>query len=211
MSGHFRLEFCNLTSKEIHVLQLLLQKNPTITELSINGNPNKVQNHHLLLQQAHLIHLSMRFCQINQHGASKIADELKFAFGQSLSHLNLSSNFLYDEGAQYMADFLRVNRNLVGLNLADNFITDKGCMALMEVLQKFPLRHDEIVLRRNRILSYCARRNELVCFSSSFLLLKYNFFPLQIQMHSKAFLPSTHTISKSTIGKSSSQTVKRKG
>lgn len=159
---NFRLDFCNLYSQEIQILQKILQKHHTITEISINGNPNQYQNYNLLLQQTNLTSLSLRFCKINKIGAAKFAEELKIPYGHTLTHLNLSSNFLGDEGVKYIADFLRINRSLLYLNLADNFITDKGCMTLMEVLQKFPLTHEEIVVRRARLFDFYRRKNEMV-------------------------------------------------
>lgn len=116
----------------------------------------------MLLQQTNLTSLSLRFCKINENGAAKLADELKTPYGHTLTYLNLSSNFLEDEGVKYIADFLRINRSLLYLNLADNFISDKGCIMLMEVLQKFPLTHEEIVVRRARLFDYHRRKNEMV-------------------------------------------------
>lgn len=144
----------------------MLQKHQNITEISANGNPNKYQNHYLLLQQTNLTSLSLRFCKINENGAAKLAEELKIPYGHTLTHLNLSSNFLGDEGLKYIADFLRINRCLLYLNLADNFITDKGCIKLMEVLHKFPLTHEEIVIRRERLFDYHRRKNEMVFIKS---------------------------------------------
>lgn len=159
----FRLEFCNISSTEIKILYLILQKNNSITELNIIGNPNKSQNFYLLLRNTKLKSLSMRFCKINEDGIAKIAQEIKSPYGLPLTHLNLSSNFISDEGVLHIANSLRENRCLKYLNLADNHITDVGCITIMEVLQKFPLKQHELVCRRGRILAYYIKKREEVC------------------------------------------------
>lgn len=109
----------------------------------------------------------MRFCKINAQGTAKIAEEMNTFNNQTLTHLNLSSNFLADEGARCIADSLRINRCLLFLNLADNQISDHGCIAIMQSLQKFPLKQNELILRRKKILSYYATKHEMVHLSLS--------------------------------------------
>lgn len=104
----------------------------------------------------------MRFCKINEEGIAKISEELKSPSDQTLIHLNLSSNFIADEGVLHLANSLRVNRCLKYLNLADNHITDIGCIAIMAVLQKFCLKLDELVYRRQKILGYYNTKREEV-------------------------------------------------
>lgn len=135
----------------------------TITEVSVNGNPNKYQNFHLLLKDTKLSFLSLRFCKIDADGMKKIADRINSYLPEAgLIHLNVSSNFLGDEGAEYIADALRANRTLLVLNLADNQITDKGCEKIITVLQRFPLNQSEIKLRRKRIFNSLQNKQETV-------------------------------------------------
>lgn len=134
----------------------------TIQEVSVDGNPNHYQNFHLLLKDTKLINLSCRFCGICKNGAKKIAARIDTFSPQTLMRLNLSSNFLGDEGAAHIANALRANRSLIILNLADNQITDSGCEKITEVLQRFPLNEAEVKLRRKRIFAYLKRKQELV-------------------------------------------------
>lgn len=135
----------------------------TITEVSANGNPNKTQNFDLLLEETKLHSLSLRFCGINAEGAKNIAQRLhSFSTEIFLTQLNLSSNFLGDEGAAEIAKSLRVNRTLLILNLADNQITDKGCEKIAETLQSFPLTAAEIKMRRARIFEFYKRKQDVV-------------------------------------------------
>lgn len=136
----------------------------TITEVSVDGNPNKYQNFYLLLKDTKLLNLSLRFCAIDKNGAKKIADRINTFAPQTLVRLNLSSNFLGDEGVALIADALRANRTLLILNLADNQITDRGCEKLAQVLQMFPLNEAEVKSRRKRIFAYLKRKQELVCY-----------------------------------------------
>lgn len=129
----------------------------------MDGNPNMVQNFDLLLKDTKLRKLSLRFCGISEDGAKSIAQRINFFAPElQLMHLNLSSNFLGDEGVASIARSLRVNRSLSILNLADNQITDKGCERIVESLQSFALKLFEIRLRRMRIYDYYKRKQELV-------------------------------------------------
>lgn len=134
----------------------------TLREVSVDGNPNHFQNFHLLLKDTKVESLSLRFCGVDKIGAKKIAEEIKPFPSQTPICLNLSSNFLGDEGVADIADALRVNRSLLILNLADNQITDKGCEKIVAVLQRFSLNEGEAILRRKRILAYLKRKQEMV-------------------------------------------------
>lgn len=134
----------------------------TITEVSVDGNPNDYQNFYVLLKDTKLLSLSLRFCGIDKIGARKIADRINSFSPQTLMRLNLSSNALGDEGLAYIMNALRVNRSLLFLNVADNQITDSGCEVIAEVLQKFPLNESEVRLRRKRIFAYLRRKSEMV-------------------------------------------------
>lgn len=70
-----------------------------------------------------------------------------------LKHLNLASNSLSDEGAELVADFLRINRSLISLNLSDNKIRNKGCISLMAPLRPFKMEENEIIIRRTIIFN----------------------------------------------------------
>lgn len=142
-----RLENCNLTAAHIEALNNFLTNNFLMEELDVCSNPNKEQNHHLLLHNTKISILSLKFCDINYEGMEKISEELCNEVTY-LKHLNLASNSLYDEGVEYVAKFLRVNRTLISLNLSDNKIRNKGCFFLMEPLRIFKMHEDEITIRR---------------------------------------------------------------
>lgn len=144
-------------------LSVILRIMDTIIEVSVDGNPNKYQNFFLLLKETKLLTLSLRFCKIDPNGVKRIADCINsFSTYVTLTRLNLSSNFLGDEGVAHLATALRVNRSLLILNLADNQITDKGCEIIAETLQAFPLNESEIKVRRQRTFAYLRRKQELV-------------------------------------------------
>ena len=48
--------------------------------------------------------------------------------------LNLSNNYIGDEGAGYLAEVLKSKRTLIQLNLSGNQISDKGVQVLANVL-----------------------------------------------------------------------------
>lgn len=143
-----RLEFCNLTDYQIEILADVLASSNSITEVSVNGNPNKTQNFHLLLHKTKIICLSLKFCSIDSKGIEKISNELYHHLESNLLHLNLSSNSIGNEGIEHVVHFLRINRTLISLNLANNKIYDSGCLQLIIPLHMFPLNFEEIVIRR---------------------------------------------------------------
>lgn len=84
----------------------------------------------------------------------KISKVLFDDFYHPLIHLNLASNCLYDEGIQYVAKILRINRKIISLNMTDNKIRSEGLQNLLEPLIKFQLRQEEIVIRRRIKFNY---------------------------------------------------------
>lgn len=109
-----------------------------------------------------LHHVSMAHCQINDRGMKLIEKQLSVFDEQPIYTLNLASNYISDEGAHAAANILRINRMLMSLNLADNWIADEGCIYLSSVLGKFALEHDEIVVRRLRIMDYLIKKEKMV-------------------------------------------------
>ncbi|CAH0551999.1 unnamed protein product [Brassicogethes aeneus] len=139
-----RLEYCNITADHVEILQTNLKDNKVLTEISLNGNPN--ENLHLLLNLP-ILSLSLRFCKIDSIRAKALAE----AFNKTeikLIHLNLSSNDVNDDGAEFVANIIRVNRTLKAFNLADNKIGNLGCAIIMKSFQLFPLSQNELVLKR---------------------------------------------------------------
>lgn len=145
-----RLEFCNLNANHIEALTEFLFPYDNITDISLNGNPNEEQNFHLIVMKPGLQHVSFKCCQLDDVGAKNISSILSNFENQTVLTLNLAYNHITDEGAEGFADMLRANRTLIYLNLADNYITDLGCILIVNVLQKFPLTHEEIVRRRRK-------------------------------------------------------------
>nr|XP_023030266.1 uncharacterized protein LOC111518143 isoform X1 [Leptinotarsa decemlineata] len=155
-----KFENCGLTAEKIELLANLIESQRLVQHLSLNGNPNREQNFYILLKDTKLVSLSLKLCGINLDGIRMICEELSKPLDNPLLHLNLASNNLYDEGMEYVAKFLRINRVLLSLNLADNKIRNKGLQLVINTLQKFCLNQDEIVIRR-RIKFEKMRKNML--------------------------------------------------
>ncbi|RNA24872.1 leucine-rich repeat-containing 71-like isoform X6, partial [Brachionus plicatilis] len=119
--------------------------------VSLDGNKLMEENFHMLIKENSLIqHLSLRNCQISDIGAEKLGNELGNIRTQNtkLLSLNLSGNFITDNGAIEIARGLRTNRTLLVLNLSGNQIADLGACQLAETLSRFKMSHEEIVRRR---------------------------------------------------------------
>ncbi|KAF5277452.1 hypothetical protein FQR65_LT15989 [Abscondita terminalis] len=152
-----KLEFCNLQNTDLRILKNVLIQNESIQTLSISGNPNLFQNFYILIKNTRLSQICLRLCHINDRGVELISRQLK-TIQHPLVFLDLSSNFISDDGVVPICEALRLNRSLLSLNLADNWITEVGCIAIVRVLQKFPLMYDEFLMRRRRIFELYKER-----------------------------------------------------
>lgn len=153
---HFRLENCYLTATHVEILAQFCENLP-LQNVSLNGNPNDTQNHYMLLLPKITI-FSLAFCKINPDGMRQIAEILINNRNHPLVHLNLASNCLFDDGMKYVAEILRINRNIISLNLADNKIRTDGLKYLLEPLNKFLLHNNERILRRKYKMEYYQKK-----------------------------------------------------
>lgn len=152
------MENCNLTGEHIEILCNFIQLVPTLQYVSVNGNPNDKQNHHLLLWKTSVNVLSLKFCGINEEGMANICKVLYDNVNHPLVHLNLTTNSLYDKGMEHLANILRINRNIKSLNLTDNKIRSRGLQLLLEPLKKFPLSPEELMIRRKLKFDYYKKK-----------------------------------------------------
>lgn len=148
------MDNCCLTADHIEILGTFAQNQKTLQFVSLNSNPNEMQNFHLLLLNTNVLVLSLKFCEITCTGIQNIANVLSENCIHPLLHLNLASNYLFDKGMQYVANILRINRNILSINLTDNKIRTNGLSMLLQPLTKFRLRQDEIQIRRKFKFEY---------------------------------------------------------
>lgn len=153
-----KLENAHLGPKEIAQLANYLRANNSLIELTLTGNPLSA-NCASLITNTGLKFLSLKSCNIDAAILRVLVEPLRHA--NPLIHLNLSSNFLGDAGAEHLAKMLRTNRTLVSLNVADNFITDEGMEQLALVLGPFKLTDDEISERRKMFCEYFLKKHEV--------------------------------------------------
>ncbi|CAF1330518.1 unnamed protein product [Rotaria magnacalcarata] len=106
----------------------------TLKTVSLDGNPLAANYFHTLIEKDDLkiAHLSLRFCNITDRGAERLAHSLGNMSVQNwkLLTLTLTGNQIGDDGAKSLAKALRYNRTLISLNLSSNFITDKGACVI---------------------------------------------------------------------------------
>ncbi|KAL3862655.1 hypothetical protein ACJMK2_008609 [Sinanodonta woodiana] len=140
-----------LTGNTIHTLASFLPQCPNLKTVILDANASKEEMWYELIQdESPIVNLSLRHCGITDEGATMIGRCLGSTKKSNvkLLSLNLSNNKISDKGATEIAQGLRMNRTLLSLSLANNQIGDKGASKLAEVLQKFPLTHEEVVERR---------------------------------------------------------------
>ncbi|XP_022913564.2 leucine-rich repeat-containing protein 71-like [Onthophagus taurus] len=156
-----KLEFCQLTLPQVKAIKFLLVANPNIIDVSLDGNYIPKHPQYILGKGTNIRHLSLRFCKLTDKGVFRFKRPLQSPYERTILTLNLSSNLITDVGAKHLADELRTNRTLMYLNLSDNLITDVGLIHLMKTLRKFPLNHEEIVLRRQKNLHRLQLKEEI--------------------------------------------------
>ncbi|CAF4728727.1 unnamed protein product, partial [Rotaria magnacalcarata] len=145
------LNFCFVGLNEqtmfgfVEVCQLI--KN--LKTVSLDGNPLAANYFHTLIEKDDLkiAHLSLRFCNITDRGAERLAHSLGNMSVQNwkLLTLTLTGNQIGDDGAKSLAKALRYNRTLISLNLSSNFITDKGACVIALVKEE--------IMQRRHLLS----------------------------------------------------------
>ncbi|CAF3894964.1 unnamed protein product [Rotaria sordida] len=125
----------------------------TLENVSFDGNPLAADYFYLFIEKddSKIIQLSLRYCNITDVGAERLANALGNMLkpNRKLLTLNLSGNRIGDDGAKSFATALRYNRTLITLNLSSNFITDKGAFPLALVLRRIVLTQEEILRRRH--------------------------------------------------------------
>ncbi|CAF3653656.1 unnamed protein product [Adineta steineri] len=130
----------------------LCQGIKSLKSVSLDGNPLASEYFHLLIENddSKILNLSLRFCNITDTNAERLANALGNMSKQNwrLLTLNLSGNQIGDNGGKSFATALRYNRTLISLNLSSNFLTDKSGILLALVLRKIVLTQEEIVHRR---------------------------------------------------------------
>lgn len=138
-----------------HTFQIIVTFLPSLTSLKtvvIEGNPIPETEpfHKLFSDELPLQHISLRNNKITDAGVEKIGKLLGTTSAQNrfLITLNLAFNHISDEGAQHLANGLRMNRTLISLSLASNQISDKGAQALSHAIKWITLSHEEVVCRR---------------------------------------------------------------
>ncbi|CAF1194477.1 unnamed protein product [Rotaria sordida] len=148
------LNFCfvGLNEQTIYGFTEVCQSIKNLKTVSLDGNPLAAEHFHILIEKDDLkiAHLSLRFCQITDKNAERLAHVLGNMSVQNwkLLTLTLSGNQIGDNGAKLFAKALRYNRTLISLNLSSNFISDKGACDLASVLRKIILTDEEIIQRR---------------------------------------------------------------
>lgn len=138
-----------LDGNSITLLASLLPKCANLKKLFLDAIHVEEENYGELLGRDSLIeYVSFRHCQMTSKGAESISIALFDKEAIKLTSLNLSGNFIGDQGAKHLADALRINRTLLVLGLSHNSIGDTGAKHLAEVISRFPLTQTEVVERR---------------------------------------------------------------
>ncbi|BFZ07715.1 hypothetical protein BsWGS_10753 [Bradybaena similaris] len=140
-----------LTEKTVRMLSKCLQNCQHLKNVVLDGNPVKEENwYEFLLENSLIQNLSLRHCRITDKGAARLGTALGnvISTNRKLISLNLSGNFITDDGAEHLAGGLRMNRTLLSLTLTENNIGDRGTVKIAETLSRFPLTHEEVVMRR---------------------------------------------------------------
>ncbi|XP_070183348.1 leucine-rich repeat-containing protein 71-like isoform X2 [Littorina saxatilis] len=143
-----------LNGETLQLMASFLHLCVNLKNVILDGNTVEEENFSSLIGHDSTIqNLSLRYCAITKKGAQGIGMALGTAKAANtkLLSLNLSGNHIDDEGAEYIARGLKMNRSLLSLSLNSNKIGDKGATKIAEALSRFPLSHDEVVERRRQL------------------------------------------------------------
>lgn len=136
-----------------------------ITDICLDGSSVPEGNYYVLLEnQNNLKNLSLSRCNIDDESLKYLALQLCYprpAY-KTLAILNLSSNYITNIGAVYLAEALRTNRQLYYLNMSDNHLSDEGVISILNVLLEFPLTYEEIIEKRIRFFEYIKNKNDII-------------------------------------------------
>lgn len=183
-----KIENCCISKELTDALASILSedqgKGKQIIDLSLNGNENLGSVLPLFVSSSNgLKYLSLQRCALSDEGwliicasdketlakysiifffldVKALAEHLAFSDEreQRLIVLNLDMNHIGNEGASHLACALRTNRILMYLSLAGNRIDDEGVLHFLEVLDKFELRQEEVMIKRKRIFDEIMRK-----------------------------------------------------
>lgn len=153
LAQNHTVEFLDLSGNGIDAEGLsgvahIIKYNRSITTLKLDGNndlfhiPNRWNNKESKKQFAEafktntvLKEISMRECFLRKDGAIEFANALQINPALQLRRLNLSQNYVEDEGAKALAAALKAHDNLEDVNLSGNSIGDDGIGALADALK----------------------------------------------------------------------------
>jgi len=148
----YELELVLSSPRYCHVYSEYLKANRTLTDLLLLGDLNELS----LKTIKHVFHPKHKLVHFNLvHTFNPFAEPLICLFlalgsihlrsealawiiqaGRFLTHLNLSSVWVFDEGVQALLEALQTNRTLTHLNLAEAMIHDPGATAIADILQR---------------------------------------------------------------------------
>ena len=80
---------------------------------------------------------------IRNSGAGYLATAISVNELTSLSELNLSNNFITDEGARALVEAITLNKTISFLNLQENPITDKMMADVKLLAYRDALKHED--------------------------------------------------------------------
>lgn len=122
-----RFKSNNITSTVASVLADALRNNTTLEQLSLWDN------------------------QVGDIGVIVLSDALRNN-SSALKRLDLSQNGITDEGAEYLAQMLKINKILIYLTLSNNEISNQGLQSLASALQNDNNTLQRLSLTGNRLV-----------------------------------------------------------
>jgi Ran GTPase-activating protein (RanGAP) involved in mRNA processing and transport len=95
--------------------------------------------------------LYLSFNLISDLGVSFLVESLSFN-NRILKKLELDSNEITDQGAEYLSEMLKTNQILIWLSLDNNQITNQGMQLIANVLSHSNRRLEELYINGNKFI-----------------------------------------------------------
>ncbi|XP_039663636.1 NACHT, LRR and PYD domains-containing protein 3-like isoform X2 [Perca fluviatilis] len=144
-----RLNFCRLSAASCRALTSALSDSSDLRELDLSNNHNlkdqgvKLLSDWLRKPQCRLEILSLNFCRLTAASCRSLTSDLRVS--SDLRELNLSGNYLEDEGVKLLSDWLRKPQCRLEI-LRLSYFTESCCESLASALKSNPSHLRELTL-----------------------------------------------------------------
>jgi len=150
---------CGIGIDGILHISSCMERNSSITSIDLSDNgltheAAKIIANNIIKKNSNILSISLRRNQIGCIGAKAIFDAIISNNSSSrINYLDISSNFIKNDGAYAIANALKINKTIKEINLSRNVIEYMGAFAIAEVISESTSPVTSISMMGNDIYS----------------------------------------------------------